>query len=88
MAEECYIIEFDSPMGRSSTNILREAGIECIWKGRDGTRGTTTIYLPKIIKQSINVEDVTALLHTISKVSGLSELDELFDSYSKINIKN
>lgn len=81
-------VEFDSPMGKVSTDILTALGLIAEWNGESNHRGITTVYLPKDKITKEEAKNIDKLINILSNISKNTELDDFFDEYSVVTIMN
>lgn len=81
-------VQFDSPMGYISADILNKLGLTVEWDGEQGHRGTTTVYLPKDNISKEDAGNIDKIIEMLSKISKNEELENIFDEYSTITVMN
>ena len=72
---------FDSPLGNRSKDHLDRLKLMSEWAGSNGTRGMTTVYIPKGKYQSAG--EFKAAIEMMQKLN--NDNQALFDEYSKLN---
>ena len=75
---------FDSPLGNRSKDHLDRLKLMSEWEGSNGTRGMTTVYLPKDKYKSLNSVEIKGAIEMMQKL--IKDDQALFDEYSKINL--
>lgn len=95
-AEQCFwnhakknywIINFNSPAGEESEDMLNAIGIMAIWNGTPGYRGNTTVFLPK--SRYKEVPDIKAIIKTMARLDNrYDDLNYLFDDDSTIEVED
>jgi len=75
---------FDSPLGIRSKDHLDRLHLMSEWEGSNGTRGLTTVYLPKDKYESLNSVEIKGAIEMMQKL--IKDDQALFDEHSKLNL--